>query len=68
MDNALAENVIKTLKDEEVHLFEDPNFVAARGHIGQYLAEVSNENRLLAALGDRPPAAFERWLGPYRCA
>jgi putative transposase len=33
-DNAQAESFIKTLKDEEVHLFDYQNFAEARGRIG----------------------------------
>jgi putative transposase len=62
-DNAQAESFIKTLKYEEVHLFEYQNLAEARGRIGQCIEEVYNEKRLQSALGYRPPAEFERWLG-----
>jgi transposase InsO family protein len=62
-DNAQAESFIKTLKYEEVHLFEYQNFVEARERIGQFIEEVYNEKRLHSALGYRPPAEFERLLG-----
>jgi transposase InsO family protein len=63
-DNAQAESFIKTLKYEEVHLFEYQNFAEARGRIGPFIEEVYNEKRLHSALGYRPPAEFERLLGP----
>jgi putative transposase len=63
-DNAQAESFIKTLKYEEVHLFEYQNLAEARGRIGQFIEEVYNEKRLHSALGYRPPAEFERWLIP----
>ena len=63
-DKAPAESFIKTLKYEEVHLFEYQNFAEARGRIGQFIEEVYNEKRLHSALGYRPPAEFERLLGP----
>jgi transposase InsO family protein len=63
-DNAQAESFIKTLKYEEIHLFEYQNFAEARGRIGQFIEEVYNEKRLHSALGYRPPAEFERLLGP----
>jgi putative transposase len=66
--NAQAESFIKTLTYEEIHLFEYQNLAEARGRIGQFIEEVSNENRLHSALGDQPPAEFERLLGPERCA
>jgi putative transposase len=67
-DNAQAESFSKTLKYEEVHLFEYQNVAEARGRLGQFLEEVSNEKRRHSALGSRPPAEFERLLGPERGA
>ena len=63
-DNAQAESFIKTLKYEEVHLFEYQNFAEARERIGQFIEDVYNRRRLHSALGYRPPAEFERLLGP----
>jgi putative transposase len=63
-DNAQAESFIKTLKSEEVHLFDYQNFAEARGRIGEFIEEVYNEKRLHSALGYRPPAEFERLLAP----
>lgn len=63
-DNAQAESFIKTLKYEEVHLFEYENLVEARERIGHFIEEVYNEKRLHSALGYRPPAEFERLLEP----
>lgn len=63
-DNAQAESFIKTLKYEEVYLCEYQNLTDARGRIGQFIEEVYNEKRLHSALGYRPPAEFERLLGP----
>jgi putative transposase len=63
-DNAQAESFIKTLKYEEVHLFEYQNLAEARGRMGQFIEEVYNEKRLHSALGYRPPAEFERCLKP----
>jgi putative transposase len=62
-DNAQAESFIKTLKYEEVHLFEYQNFAEAHGRIGQFIEEVYNEKRLHSALGYRPPTEFEQLLG-----
>jgi putative transposase len=67
-DNTQAESFIKTLKYEEVHLFEYQNLAEARGRIGQFIDEVYDEKRLHSASGYRPPAEFERWLIPECCA
>jgi putative transposase len=61
-DNAQAESFIKTLKYEEVHLFEYQHLDEARKRIGHFIEEVYNEKRLHSALGYRPPAEFERLL------
>jgi transposase InsO family protein len=63
-DNAQAESFIKTLKYEEVHLCEYQNVAEARERLGLFIEEVYNEKRLHSALGYRPPAEFERVLGP----
>jgi putative transposase len=63
-DNAQAESFIKTLKYEDIPLFEYQNFAEARRRIGQFIEEVYNEKRLHSALGYRPPAEFERLRGP----
>lgn len=59
-DHAQAESFIKTLKYEEVYLFEDQDGGEARARIGYFLEEVYNHTRLHAALGDRPPVEFEQ--------
>jgi transposase InsO family protein len=59
-DNALAESFMKTLKYEEVYLFEYENFAEARRRIGQFLERVYNEKRLHSALGYLPPVEYEQ--------
>jgi putative transposase len=59
-DNAQAERFIKTLKYEEVYLFEYRDFSEACARIGHFLEEVYNRKRLHSALGYLPPAEFER--------
>ncbi len=43
-DNAQAESFIKTLKYEEVYLFEYQNLAEARGRIGHFIEEVYKRN------------------------
>jgi transposase InsO family protein len=62
-DHARAESFIKTLQDEDVLVFEYENLADARGRIGPFIEAVDHEKRLHSALGDRPPAEFERVLG-----
>lgn len=61
-DNAKAESFIKTLKYEEVYLFEYETIAEARSRIGHFLEEVYNQKRLHSALGYVPPAEFEQQL------
>lgn len=62
-DNAKAESFIKTLKYEEVYLFEYETVAEARSRIGYFLEEVYNRKRLHSALGYVPPVEFEQQLG-----
>ena len=61
-DNAKAESFIKTLKFEEVYLYEYEDLDEARTRLGHFLEEVYNQKRLHSALGYLPPAEFERTL------
>jgi transposase InsO family protein len=61
-DNARAESFIKTLKYEEVYLFEYETMAEARSSISHFLEEVYNQKRLHSALGYVPPAEFEQQL------
>ncbi len=61
-DNAKAESFIKTLKFEEVYLYEYEDLFEARSRIGHFLEEVYNQKRLHSALGYMPPAEFEQTL------
>jgi transposase InsO family protein len=61
-DNAKAESFIKTLKYEEVYLFEYETITEARARIGHFLEEVYNQKRLHSAIGYVPPAEFEQQL------
>jgi transposase InsO family protein len=61
-DNAQAERFMRTLKYEEVYLFEYETMAEARARIGQFLEEVYNQKRLHSAIGYMPPAEFEQQL------
>jgi transposase InsO family protein len=61
-DNAKAESFIKTLKYEEVYLFEYETITEARSRIGHFIEEVYNQKRLHSALGYVPPVEFEQQL------
>jgi transposase InsO family protein len=58
-DNAQAQSFIKTLKSEEVYLWEYADLSEARHRIGHFLEQVYNRQRLHSALGYRPPVEFE---------
>jgi transposase InsO family protein len=61
-DNAFAESFIKTLKQEEVYLwqYESSSDVAER--IPYFILDVYHRKRLHSALGYRPPEEFESLL------
>jgi len=62
-DNAQAERFMRTLKYEEVYLFEYETVTEARGRISHFLEEVYNQKRLHSAIGYLPPAEYEQQLG-----
>ncbi len=61
-DNAKAESFIKTLKMEEVYMYEYESMEEASSRIGNFLEEVYNQKRLHSALGYVPPVEFEQSL------
>jgi putative transposase len=58
-DNAMAESFIKTLKYEEVLLFEYSGLDEARRRIRYFLEDVYNRKRLHSSLNYVPPEEFE---------
>ena len=59
-ENGYAERLIRTLKEEEVHLNDYQDITEARQSIGHFLTHVYNHKRLHSALGYLTPAEFER--------
>ena len=62
-DNAKAESFMKTLKYEEVYLWEYDSFGDAKERIEHFIEAVYNMKRLHSAVGYLPPAEFEQQLG-----
>jgi len=64
-ENPYAERLIRTIKDEEVHLSDYRDFTDAYTQIGQFLTDVYNRKRIHSALGYLTPAEFAaRWATP----
>ncbi len=59
LENAQAERLFRTLKEEEVYLQEYQTFEEAEASIGRFLEEVYNRKRLHSSLGYLPPCEFE---------
>src|SRR6185312_10071606 len=59
-DNAYAESFMKTLKQEEVNRKEYGSLEEAQEHIGRFVEEIYNEQRLHSALDYLSPLQFER--------
>jgi len=58
-ENAFAERLMRTLKEEEVSLHEYRDYDDARSHIARFLDDVYMHKRLHSALGYVPPVEFE---------
>jgi len=61
-DNAMAESFIKTLKYEEVYLWEYRTLADVESRLPYFIEEVYNRKRLHSALGYRPRNEFEELL------
>ena len=59
-ENGYAERLIRTLKEEEVHLNEYQNIHEARDRIEHFITHVYNLKRLHSALGYLTPMEFEQ--------
>jgi putative transposase len=67
-DNAKAESFMKTLKQEEIDGRDYRDIDDARRHIGAFIEQVYNRQRLHSALRYRPPVQFEANLPPHGAA
>ena len=61
-DNAFAESFMKTLKSEEVHLWEYRTMEDVQKRIPYFIEDVYNQKRLHSAIGYRPPCEYEMLL------
>ena len=61
-DNAYAESFMKTLKSEEVHLWEYRTMADVQRRIPYFIEDVYNQKRLHSALDYRPPCKYEMML------
>jgi len=60
-DNAFIESFIKTLKQEEVYLWQDKTFAEVIARIPYFIEDVYKK-RLHSSLGYRPPEEYKRLL------
>ena len=58
-ENGYAERLIRTLKEEEVHLNDYHDIHEARDRIGHFITQVYHQKRPHSALGDLTPIEFQ---------
>jgi transposase InsO family protein len=61
-DNAFAESFMKTLKKEEVYLWEYENFIDVAERIAYFIEKLYNRKRVHSGIGYLPPVEFEAIL------
>jgi putative transposase len=57
--NAMIESFFRTLKVEEIYMFEYENYKDVLERIPYFIEEVYNRKRLHSSLGYMPPEEFE---------
>ena len=62
LDNAYVESFIKTLKSEEVYLWEYRTLEDVQRRIPYFIEDVYNQKRLHSALGYCPPCEYEAMI------
>jgi len=63
-DNAVVESFMKTLKTEEVYLWEYETMADVQRRLPYFIEDVYNQKRLHASLGYIPPVEYEAMLVP----
>ena len=59
-ENGYAERLIRTLKEEEVHINAYENITETRDRIGDFITNVYNQKRPHSALGYLTPMEFQQ--------
>ena len=59
-ENGYAERLIRTLKEEEVHLNDDEDITEVKARIGHFITQVYHQRRPHSALGYLTPVEFEQ--------
>ena len=65
-ENGYAERLIRTLKEEEIHLNDYKDIHEARDRIGHFITQVYHQKRPHSALGYLTPMEFQRKTLPLR--
>lgn len=65
-DNAYAESFMKTLKQEEVYLWDFENFTDVVEQVPQFIEAVYNQKRVHSGIQYLPPVEFESILNDVR--
>ena len=65
-DNAFVESFFKTLKYEEVHLWNYDTYQDVIERVPYFIEEIYNRKRLHSSIGYRPPVEFEQFVNLKR--